>query len=119
MLLDSHKIKSPSFKVGTKPLGFISRYAFSSLRPTLPPQSTRSKSIPSSPQHHSTFCTLEESVLPQILIMVAPDRVKNLLAFLITLDDKCIGSGQLHTPVSFCGFLIGNGGQSSAEGERR
>jgi hypothetical protein len=32
--------------------------------------------MPSSAQHHSTFCTLEESVLPHILIMCVPRDVK-------------------------------------------
>src|SRR5688500_4141816 len=53
--------------VGTKPFGFLSRYALSLLPPNFPPQSTRLNSKSSSPQHQSTFCTFEESVRPQIL----------------------------------------------------
>src|ERR1043166_9740846 len=64
-------MRPPSSIVGTKPLGFKSRYGCSLLPPNLPPRSTRSKSMPSSPQHHRTFCTLEESFLPQILIFAA------------------------------------------------
>src|SRR6185312_6821389 len=73
ILLDSQRMKSPSLIVGTKPLGFIARYSGFLLPPNLPPQSSRSNSRPSSPKHQSTFCTLDESVLPQILIIFAPN----------------------------------------------
>src|SRR5512147_2739164 len=71
MLFDSHSTKSPSLMVGTRPLGFMAAYSGSLLPPNLPPQSRRSNCTPSSPQHQRTFCTLEESVRPQILIIVA------------------------------------------------
>src|ERR1700752_2451734 len=59
-------IRSPSLTVGTKPFGFMARYSESWLPPNGPPRSTRSYSIPSSAQHHNTFCTLDEVVRPQI-----------------------------------------------------
>src|SRR4026209_997714 len=71
MLFDSQSTKSPSLMVGTKPLGFMAAYSGSLLPPNFPPQSRRSNCTPSSPQHQSTFCTFEESVRPQILIIVA------------------------------------------------
>ncbi len=61
--------RSPSITVGTSPLGLILRYSGSRLPPNGPPQSTRSYSIPSSAQHHNTFCTLDEVVRPQIFSM--------------------------------------------------
>src|ERR1700730_2138853 len=58
--------RSPSLTVGTRPFGFSARYSGSLLPPKGPPKSTRSYSSPSSAQHHSTFCTLDDVVRPQI-----------------------------------------------------
>src|SRR5215475_5553446 len=60
-----------SLIVGTRPLGFIARYSGSRLPTKGPPRSTRSYSMPSSAQHHSTFCTLDEVVRPQIFSIAA------------------------------------------------
>src|ERR1700755_1012072 len=65
--LDSHSTKSPSTKVGTRPLGFIARYSASLLRPNCMPASIRSWAISSSARHHSTFCTFTEFGRPQIV----------------------------------------------------
>src|SRR5215831_18369158 len=62
---------SSSLTVGTKPFGFSARYSGSWLPPKGPPISTRSYSIPSSAQHQSTFCTLDEVVRPQIFSIPA------------------------------------------------
>src|SRR5581483_7832809 len=63
---DSHMTRSPSITVGTRPFGLRRRYSGSWLPPNGPPQSVRSYSMPSSAQVHSTFCTLDEVVRPQI-----------------------------------------------------
>src|SRR5215213_1265037 len=66
MALDSHRAKSPSVIVGTSPVGLRARYSSSLVPPNSPPTSWRRKGIPSSSQHHSTFCTFIEFFLPQI-----------------------------------------------------
>src|SRR5258708_37385251 len=71
MVFDSHRIRPSSLIVGTRPLGFIVRYSESRLPPKGPPRSTRSYSMPSSAQHHNTFCTLDEVVRPQIFNIAA------------------------------------------------
>src|SRR6202047_4377291 len=58
--------RSPSLTVGTRPFGFSARYSVSWLPPNGPPKSTRSYWSPSSAQHQSTFCTLDDVVRPQI-----------------------------------------------------
>src|ERR1700750_2418389 len=65
--LDSHSTKSPSTKVGTRPLGFIARYSASLLRPNCMPASIRSWAMSSSARHQSTFCTFTEFGRPQIV----------------------------------------------------
>src|SRR5262249_54810821 len=72
IVFDSHKNKPSSSIVGTRPFGFIARYFGSRLPPNGPPRSTRSYSMPSSAQHHSTFWTLDDVVRPQILSIAAP-----------------------------------------------
>jgi len=47
----------------------------SRLPPNGPPQSVRSNSMPSSAQHHRTFCTLEEVARPQIFSIAAALRI--------------------------------------------
>src|SRR5215204_6231434 len=64
-------IRSPSLTVGTSPFGFMLRYSGSRLPPNGPPTSARSNSMPSSAQHHSTFCTFDEVERPQIFSIVA------------------------------------------------
>src|SRR4051812_38753768 len=64
-------IRSPSLTVGTRPLGLSRRYSASRLPPNGPPTSSRSYSRPSSAQVHSTFCTLDEVVRPQIFSIAA------------------------------------------------
>src|SRR5215212_9966469 len=66
MAFDSHRAKSPSVMVGTRPVGLRARYSSSLVPPNSPPASWRRKGIPSSSQHHSTFCTFIEFFLPQI-----------------------------------------------------
>src|SRR5918998_4412908 len=66
MAFDSHRAKSPSVIVGTRPVGLRARYSTSLVPPNSPPASWRRKGIPSSSQHQSTFCTLKEFFLPQI-----------------------------------------------------
>src|SRR5215203_1249042 len=66
MALDSHRAKSPSVIVGTSPVGLRARYSSSLVPPNSPPTSWRRKGIPSSSQHHSTFCTFIEFFLPHI-----------------------------------------------------
>src|ERR671913_685271 len=66
MEFDSHRAKSPSVIVGTRPVGLRARYSSSPVPPNSPPTSWRRKDIPSSSQHHSTFCTFIEFFLPQI-----------------------------------------------------
>src|SRR5437588_7449025 len=58
--------RSPSLTVGTSPFGLSLRYSGSRLPPNGPPRSTRSNGMSSSAQHHSTFCTFDEVVRPQI-----------------------------------------------------
>src|SRR5467141_4609858 len=70
-MFDSQSIRPSSLIVGTRPLGFIVRYSGSRLPPKGPPRSTRSYSMPSSAQHHNTFCTLDEVVRPQIFSIAA------------------------------------------------
>src|SRR5215831_7863969 len=72
IVFDSQRTKPLSLIVGTRPLGFIARYSRSRLPPNGPPRSTRSYSMPSSAQHQSTFCTLDDVVRPQIFNIVAP-----------------------------------------------
>src|SRR5580704_11646218 len=72
--------------VGTLPFGFIARYSGSRLPPNGPPRSTRSYSMPSSAQHHSTFCTLDEVVRPQIFSIEAPPSDLRLWSLRILLS---------------------------------
>src|SRR5215211_2280182 len=74
MALDSHRAKSPSVIVGTSPVGLRARYSSSLVPPNSPPTSWRRKGIPSSSQHHSTFCTFIEFFLPQISSTVYSSR---------------------------------------------
>src|SRR5215510_13377488 len=74
MEFDSHSRNSSSCSVGTRPFGFIARYAGSLFLPNGPPISMRSCGRPSSPTAHITFCTLTEVFRPQILIMVFSPR---------------------------------------------
>src|SRR5215210_5049424 len=72
MAFDSHRAKSPSVIVGTRPVGLRARYSSSLVPPNSPPTSWRRKVIPSSSQHHSTFCTFIEFFLPQISSIAYP-----------------------------------------------
>src|SRR5580765_8574530 len=67
--------RSPSITVGTRPLGLSLKYSGSRLPPNGPPQSVRSNSMPSSAQHHSTFCTFDEVGRPQIFSIFAALRI--------------------------------------------
>src|ERR1700693_1005368 len=71
MELDSHSGKpSSSSSVGTRECGFSARYAGSLFLPNAPPTSMRVCSSLSSPTAHIAFCTLDEVLRPQILIIV-------------------------------------------------
>src|SRR5262249_30501663 len=72
MAFDSHSRKPSSSSVGTRPLGFMARYAGSLFLPNAPPTSMRSCASSSSPTAHITFCTLTEVFRPQTLIMAPP-----------------------------------------------
>src|SRR5262249_42008741 len=72
MEFDSHSRNSSSCSVGTRPFGFIARYAGSLFLPNGPPISMRLCGRPSSPTAHITFCTLTEVFRPQILIIAIP-----------------------------------------------
>src|SRR5215813_14104142 len=69
MAFDSHSRKPSSSSVGTRPFGFMARYAGSLFLPNAPPTSMRSCSSLSSPTAHIAFCTLDDVLRPQILII--------------------------------------------------
>src|SRR5437867_577189 len=69
MVLDSQTTKPSSSIVGTSPLGLSLRNSGVLTTPWCLPASMRSYAMPASSQHHSTFCTLTESALPQIFSM--------------------------------------------------
>src|SRR5438270_9052969 len=56
--------------VGTSPFGLSARYSVALFLPNGPPTSSRSNGISSSPQHHSTFCTLLDVLRPRIFSIV-------------------------------------------------
>src|SRR5215467_1085489 len=68
MEFDSHSRNSSSSSVGTRPFGFIARYAGSRFLPNGPPMSMRSCLSPISPIAHITFCTFDDVVRPQIFM---------------------------------------------------
>ena len=72
MLFDSHRIKSPSLMRGHKAVGIHRHDSMIVVAAEFATPIQAFEMRPSSPQHHSTFCTLEESVLPHILIMMRP-----------------------------------------------
>lgn len=70
MLLDSHKVKSPSWITGIIALGFNARNSALSVALKPEPQSSRSNATSNSAQAHRTFRTLMEEALPSIRSMV-------------------------------------------------
>jgi len=70
MLLDSHRVKSPSWITGTMALGFSARNCAVSVALKPVPQSSRSKATSNSAQAHRTFRTLMEEALPNIRSMM-------------------------------------------------
>src|SRR4029077_8836773 len=92
IVFDSQKTRPSSLIVGTRPFGFIARYSGSRLPPNGPPRSTRSYSMPSSAQHQSTFCTLDEVVRPQIFsITTPPARFARMEPQFLTRRNSCPG----------------------------
>src|SRR5207237_7376271 len=69
---DSQSTSPSSSIVGTRPLGLRLRYRGVFTTPNGPPASIRLYPSDNSSQHQSTFCTLSELLLPQIVSMVEP-----------------------------------------------
>ncbi|MNC45621.1 hypothetical protein D3C75_945970 [compost metagenome] len=70
MLLDSHRVKSPSWITGIMALGFNARNSALSVGLKPAPQSSRSNATSNSAHAHRTFRTLMEEALPSIRSMV-------------------------------------------------
>src|SRR3974390_2107839 len=80
MTLLSHRVKSSSCKVGTRPVGFMPRYSAVSVLPNEPPKSGRSNGRFSSPRPQSTFITLLDVARPQTIRRMAVLRVCRVCA---------------------------------------
>src|SRR5215510_4392215 len=96
----------------------MSRYGFSLLPPNLPPKSTRSKSSASSPQHQTTFCTLDESVLPQILIIFPPSTVNCSYHPLQLMDSgkfAFVRKSMARCPTISCFYLLSRANHNEAQ----
>ena len=77
MALLSHRLKEPSCKVGTSPVGFIARYSGVSVLPNAPPTSIRSNGRFNSPSAHSTFMTLLDVARPQMIRWALPLMIQS------------------------------------------
>ncbi len=70
MLLDSHKVKSPSWMTGTMALGLSARNASLSVAWKPVPQSSRTNGTWNSAHAHSTLRTLIDEALPSMRSML-------------------------------------------------